>query len=392
MPAGVTILIAARNAAATIERAVSSCLPEAGCAIVLVDDHCTDGTAARARAVGGSRLRVVEAPGPGGVAIARQTGVDTVETELAAWLDADDEWMPGRAARLAGLLDTGHDVAIEAIDLHDGPSGAKLRTLTVPTFLRRPGAAVRLFERNFLPGDTQVAFRTSVFRDAGGYDATLRGPESFDLLLRVVRAGARLVFGDTVGYRMYAYPASLSRNLTRQRGALATALRKHDYADIKRLYRSAGYSDRVADWALVMVAQFRFEPAIALSFLDDACPVGTDPTVVLEPDGPWPQPEGWRRAFHRGTILLQQGGHANAAIEELTRAESIMPTPEGANNLGVALWRTGGRAAAADAFALAAERYPGYHDALVNATASVPSLLTTHPLRREASRREYAAA
>src|SRR5690554_5651595 len=125
-----TILIVARNAAATIERAVASCLAER-CPIVLVDDNSTDDTVARARAVGGTCLSVRSAGAPGGVSAARQSALDAVTTRFAAWLDADDEWLPGRAARLGRILNDGHDIAVEPIDLYDGPSGRPLRTLTI---------------------------------------------------------------------------------------------------------------------------------------------------------------------------------------------------------------------------------------------------------------------
>jgi len=212
----VTILIAAKNAAETIERAIRSCLPEPNAPIILVDDHSTDTTVRRAVAIAGTRLRVIR-PATAGVAAARQAALDAVETEFAAWLDADDEWVPGRLPRLSALLDGGADIATEAIDLYDGASGAWMRRLPIPDFLRGPRGAVRLFERNFLPGDTQVAFRVRTFRDAGGYDPSIAGPESYDVLLRAIRRGARLSFGDEAGYRMHAYPQSLSRNVPNRR-------------------------------------------------------------------------------------------------------------------------------------------------------------------------------
>jgi hypothetical protein len=384
-----TILIAARNAAATIERAVRSACAEPGCLLVLVDDHCTDDTVARARAVAGDRLRVVCAPDPGGVPLARQAGLDSVETEFAAWLDADDEWILGRAGRLSAALSAGADVATEAIDLHDGVSGAFLRHLEVPDFVRREVTPARLFERNHLPGDTQVAFRTTVFRAAGGYDPVVYGVESFDLLLRAVAIGARFRFGREAGYRMYAYPQSVSRNLARQRAALAAALRKHDYERVRALCRAAGEPERVAAWVLVSMALFREEPAAALRFLDQACPAGADQAEILERDGPWPFREGWRRAFQRGTCLLLVGGRDAEAEEELRRAEFLEPTAEGANNLGVALARLGYAADAGERFAQAEARFPGYLDARLNAAAAVPERITTHPLRRQASRSEY---
>jgi glycosyltransferase involved in cell wall biosynthesis len=390
MSARVTILIAARNAAATIERAVASAVAEADCPILLVNDHSTDDTVARARAAAGRRLTVLDAPAPGGVAVARQTALDAVATEFAAWLDADDEWLPGRARRLSGALASGFDIACESIDLHDGPSGAWLRTLTVPAFLKKPGAAVRLFERNYLPGDTQVAFRPDVFRAAGGYNPAVVGPESFDLLLRAISSGARLWFGDAIGYRMHAYPASLSRNLSRQRDALTVALLGHDEGHVRRLYLSAGYSQRMAAWALVLLSQFRDDPLAALRHLETASPASGDPATILEVDGPWPYPEGWRRRFHRGTLLLQLGQWTEG-IDELLAAETQRSSPEACNNLGVAYARIEQPGLARAYLTRAAAKMPGYLDAATNLRRRHPDRITTHPLRIESYREEYAA-
>ena len=80
---------------------------------------------------------------------------------------------------------------------------------------------------------------------------------------------------------------------------------------------------------------------------------------------------------------------ADEAVACLRQAEAIAHTAEGANNLGVALARVGDRRGAAAAFASAAERYPGYVDAEMNGAAELPDRITTHPLRRAASRSEY---
>ena len=386
-----TILIAARNASATIERAVSSALKERAARLVLIDDHSTDDTVARARAAAGSRLRVLRAPDPGGIAIARQAGLDAIDTEFAAWLDADDEWVPGRLERLTTPLRAGFDVAVESLELVDGPSGRVLRRLTVPGFLRQPGGPVRLFERNVLPGDTQVAFRVSEFREAGGYDPSTIGPESYDLLLRALRRGATFAFGEDVGYRMHAYPSSLSRDVARQEAAIARVLSKHDYADVRQLYRASGHGVRVTAWALVTIAVLRRDVTAALAFLDEASPASADPDELLEPDGPWPMCEGWRRAFQRGTILLiarHRDGEAEALLRD---AEDLEPTPEGANNLGVALSRLGHPREAGVWFATARARFEDYFDARLNARARTPSRVTLLPLRRFAARQDYAA-
>jgi len=387
----VTILIAARNASATIARAVSSCLEDLeqqNARLVLIDDHSTDDTVSLARTAGGRRLDVIDAPHPGGVAAARQAGLDAVDTEFAAWLDADDEWVPGRLRRLGAMLANGYDVAVEAIDLCDGPTGAHLRRLRVPAFLRGFGA-IRLFERNFLPGDSQVAFRVSEFRDAGGYDPAICGPESYDLLLRAIRRGATFAFSDVAGYRMHAYPGSVSRDVARQTAAVAAVLGKHDYEDVRQLYRASGFSPRASAWALVSMAMFRRDAQAAMRFLDEASPATGDVDEILEPEGPWPFREGWRRAFQLGTILLLTGEHDREAEGELRRAEALQPTAEGANNLGIALARLGRAGAAAAQFATADSRFSGYADARTNASSLTPTRVTTHPLRSTPSRNDY---
>ncbi|MGH8021906.1 MAG: glycosyltransferase family 2 protein, partial [Opitutaceae bacterium] len=184
-----SVIICAKDAAATIERAVRSVLPERHCALLLVDDHSSDKTVARAQHVAGERLQVVRARAPGGIPLARQTGLDACGTEFAAWLDADDEWIPGRATRIVRALQAGVDVYSDPIELTDGATGARFRRLDVPDFVRREAVPARLFERNHLPGDTQVGFRVAAFRDAGGCDAAAFGAESFDILLRVIARG-----------------------------------------------------------------------------------------------------------------------------------------------------------------------------------------------------------
>jgi hypothetical protein len=90
--------------------------------------------------------------------------------------------------------------------------------------------------------------------------------------------------------------------------------------------------------------------------------------------------------------LLLQEGDALLAAAELGRAEELSPTAEGANNLGVAFARLGYRNDARAAFDLAGTRFPGYLDARRNREAELPGAITTHPLRRFASRSEYNAA
>lgn len=384
----ITTVICARNAASTVARAVTSACEQGG-PVILVDDGSTDDTVALARAAGGARLEVVRPSEHRTLGFARQAGVDAVNTPWLMWLDADDELLPGRgSALLAHATANGCDAVWDAAELRDGATGRLIRNLPMPPFMERPGAAVRLFERNFTPGPAWPLVRSEVAR-AVGYDGALPTGDDLDFMLRAQCAGWRLGFSGRCGYRQYAYASSLSRDLAHQRGWVAHVLRKHEYADVRARFRAAGFGARVTAWGLVSMALFRNEPTAALAFVDEASPPGSRADEILEPDGPWPFREGWRRAFQRGTCLILIGGRDAEAAAELQRAESLEPTAEGANNLGVALARLGRGAEAALCWEAAGRRFPGYLDASRNLKDPGNNYITTHPLRRIASRSEY---
>lgn len=383
-----TALIPARNAGLTIERAVASLVAPPITSIVLIDDFSDDKTVARARKLGDARLRVIRPDQHRGLAHARNRGLDAVETEWFVWCDADDAFEPGRVTQLVQLLEsTGADCVSDGVRLFDGPSGRYLRDLAVPGFLTRPEDACRLFERNFLPGVGHVAVRTRLARELR-YDDSLSSVDDCDFALRLVRAGARFAFSSNLGYRMYAYPGSDSRKLERQNTMAARVLRKHAYEDVETLYRRAGFPERVTAWGLCSMAIFRREYAEALQFLDRACPDGAPADEVLEPEGPYPVPEGWRRAFSRGTLLLLIG-EAEPAARYLTEAGKWRESADVYNNLGVALSRTGHGSEACRQFEKALDLFPGYLDARLNLQSPEPSRITPLPLRLQPSRNDY---
>ena len=359
-----TVLIAARNAEATIERALSSVRSQVD-EIVLVDDRSADDTVERARAIVGPRLRVVARPHHGPLGATRQAALDHVTTPFAAWLDSDDEYLPGRVARLLDTLAGGADVVADATTLIDGDSGATLQDVPLPVWTSNPGAPARLFERNALPAIGLVAFRTDVWR-ALGYDPMLHGAEDVDIVLRAAAGGASFRWIPESGTRVHVYDSSLSRCRENQRQMYARALRKHSYGSVRELYRRGGWDASVTRWALASMAMFRDDPIAALHFLSELEDV-----------------EGltWRVAFLTGTALLLSGDAR--AIQLLDAAEALHHAPECANNLGVALSRNGRPDEALRAFAASLQRFPAYKDARINLESAWPSRITTHPLREQ---------
>ncbi|HWW62876.1 MAG TPA: glycosyltransferase [Thermoanaerobaculia bacterium] len=107
----VSVVIPTYNRAATVGRAIDSVLAQGvACEIVVVDDGSTDDTASRLAAYG-DRIRVVTQPN-GGVAAARNAGLRVATGDVIAFLDSDDEWLPGKLARQLSLLESDPRVAL----------------------------------------------------------------------------------------------------------------------------------------------------------------------------------------------------------------------------------------------------------------------------------------
>src|SRR5688500_5675388 len=111
-----TVLILARNASATIARAIRSARAERPSRIIVIDHGSRDGTSEDARRAGGDDVSVITAGEGEHRATARQMGLERVTTPFGMWLDGRDELLPGRAARLIRQLEAHEaDLAFDEI-------------------------------------------------------------------------------------------------------------------------------------------------------------------------------------------------------------------------------------------------------------------------------------
>lgn len=157
-PALVSVIVPARNAAGTLGTALDSVLAQdyGNLEVLVVDDASEDATAQVARARGDDRLRLLAHPRRRGAAAARNTGMSQARGAWLAFLDADDQWLPGKLSR-------------QVADLERAPEGVRasctafvLRRLADGgREVRRPraegGGLISLLDGCFLsPGSTLV--------------------------------------------------------------------------------------------------------------------------------------------------------------------------------------------------------------------------------------------
>lgn len=112
----ISIVIPCFNGAATIARALQSCVSQTEAArIIVVDDGSTDASASivRTYAMHDERIRLLQTVRSGGVARARNWAALHASTPLIAFLDANAEYLPGALAAAQALLaQRPHDAAV----------------------------------------------------------------------------------------------------------------------------------------------------------------------------------------------------------------------------------------------------------------------------------------
>lgn len=219
----ICVIVAAKNAEATVKRAVASALAEPEVAeVVVIDDASSDATAAAARSAddGSGRLNVHRLTSNVGPAAARNLALERSSSPLVAVLDADDAILPGRFAALA---DPGGDWDMSA-DNMIFVSESEAADFTGLAAFATGGVAERMSFARFVeaniskPGRPrgELGFLKPVMRRAFlerhglAYDARLRLGEDFDLYARMLRAGARFRLVATCGYVAIERSDSLS--------------------------------------------------------------------------------------------------------------------------------------------------------------------------------------
>lgn len=159
----ISIIIPCLQMAATLGRALESCLiqPEAA-QIIVVDDGSTDASIEVAQRYGRSdtRVHVLRMHVNGGVAAARNWAAMHATQDLLAFIDADDEYLPGALAAASGYLQRSPEEASVRLDVEY--AGFPQAIVEHPDFEKF--AAIL---SNTVP--SSLVIRRAVYRALGGF-------------------------------------------------------------------------------------------------------------------------------------------------------------------------------------------------------------------------------
>jgi hypothetical protein len=198
----VTIVMAAHDAAATIEAAIASCLSQtfADFELLVIDDASRDDTARVAASFDDPRVRVIGLDGNVGAGAARNHGLRAARGALVAILDADDVSYPARLERQVSYLAAHPDCGLlgAAFDRLDA-EGRVVGTAHLPTdeaLLR-----FRLLTGNVI-AHSSVVVRRDLALAAGGYPEDLRHGEDYALWVALMPSTGLALLPDVlIGYR-----------------------------------------------------------------------------------------------------------------------------------------------------------------------------------------------
>lgn len=236
----VSVIVPAYEAAATLATALGSICGQTvtPAEVVVVDDGSTDESVAVARAFEDLLpIRVVVKPRNQGPGAARRDAIATSTQQLIALLDADDYWLPDHLERLTdayggpGTIVTTSQLRWRPEVTEDGPH--RDMGTALPDVTRQPR---RILAGNFL--FVGSLFDRVTYDAAGGF-ADRRRVEDWDLWVRMIRCGARVVTTGTPTVLYRRHDASLS--------AGAIGLLQHDLEFLGGLRESlSGRDARIA--------------------------------------------------------------------------------------------------------------------------------------------------
>ena len=215
----VSVIIAAFNAAAYINRAIESVRAQTQTSweIIVADDHSADQTCRIVEDVAGKdgRVRLLQTDVNGGPSAARNRAIDAARGEWIAILDADDAWKPTRLERLL-LAASSPDCVVVADNYvnYDKSIGMETSTLFVDPRATTDITPARFLRSEHPLGTARFGLLKPIVRRRFlaerhiRYSTDIRYAEDFHFFMTILLEGGHGVLVSEALY-VYTLPSSL---------------------------------------------------------------------------------------------------------------------------------------------------------------------------------------
>jgi glycosyltransferase involved in cell wall biosynthesis len=184
----ISVVIPAYNRAATLSRAINSVLHQTyrNVEAIIIDDASSDDVLNVVANYNTGAIRCIRHEVNKGGAEARNTGIANANGEFLAFLDSDDEWLPGKLEKQMALITTkGSEYGLIYTGVNIcGEAGKLLRTVSASF---DGDAKEKILVRNFITTTSSVFTRRAVVAQAGCFDPAMRSCQDWDLFIRLCR-------------------------------------------------------------------------------------------------------------------------------------------------------------------------------------------------------------
>lgn len=207
----VSVIIPTYNSAPYLKQAVDSVLAQTfqDYEVIVIDDGSTDDTESLMNSYG-SPVRYIRQSN-GGVAVARNRGIDESLGEYVAFLDADDVWLPGKLELQIAALDQSPDAGVCYADFF-----IVAPDLTVRSRVSMPQQDTTLSDLllrgNVVGTPSTVVCHRERIKQAGGFDRAFSYGADWEMWIRLASATEFIhVKEPLILYRQH--DSNMSRNI-----------------------------------------------------------------------------------------------------------------------------------------------------------------------------------
>jgi glycosyltransferase involved in cell wall biosynthesis len=183
-----SVIIPAYNRASVLGPAIRSVFDQGieDLEVIVVDDASRDTTETVISRMKDPRIVYVRHPQNKGGAAARNTGIERARGEYIAFLDSDDQWLPGKLRKqmdLFGKLDDSYGVVYTGLKVIFEETGD---TELVPA-THRGSFLNEVLISNCIRTLSSVVVKSQCLRAVGGLDDRLRSCQDWDLYIRLMK-------------------------------------------------------------------------------------------------------------------------------------------------------------------------------------------------------------
>lgn len=214
----VSVILPTYNRAHLIGRAIQSVLAQTyhDFELIIIDDGSTDNTRSVIEDFDDDRIVYIKHEQNKGVAAARNTGIATVKGKYIAFLDSDDQWMPGKlASQIDILANTTPDIGV-VVSGYIWIKGSNKVYLPeqhyVRQYLNEPSSGVSVI----LTLLQTSLVKKECFEKVGLFDEQLRTSSDTEMIIRLARHYTYLYVEEPL-----AIILDVSGNLTSNKKTLA---------------------------------------------------------------------------------------------------------------------------------------------------------------------------